>query len=326
MEETGILSRFFKPNIEKMEQWRDVKGLIEALKHEDLDVRMRAEEALARIGGPGDVERLFDVFRDKEEDKGVRYAALRILKKMGSSEVVELFIRVLKDRSEDLDVRKSVAEAMGELGGGRESEALMEVFKDKDEDVRLRWEAEYSFKIRRIANPHLPVDPKVVELLFEVLMNKNENRKLRVLSTDVLENISRSPNSVELMSRSLRSFTKVIEDEDDDPLVRHQAEWALGRIAGWLEKHPRPVPMREKCQQEEIGLRQLFQLEDQAEQPESAKERDTPRKRQPELAVFTFKWPKKCPKCGGKNLTFAIDYKCFRCEHCGTLIEGVSDE
>jgi hypothetical protein len=319
----GVFGRFFKPDIKKMERKGDVEGLIKALKYEDLDVRMKAEDALARIGGPGDVKRLFNVFRDKEEDRSVRYAAMRSLKKMRWSEVVDFFIKVLKDKGEDIDVREGVAEALGEVGGQKGREALMEVFKDKEEDVRLRHSAEYSFKIERIANPYSDADPKVVESLIKVLIDKSENRKLRVMSTHVLEQISRGRGSCELMLRSFPSFTRVIEDEDDDPLVRHQAKWALGRVAGWLKKHPQLVRRREKRRQEDLGLRQLFQPEDHAEIARvRAVEEDTLRKRRPEFIVLSFKWPKKCPKCGSKDFTFAIDYKCFRCERCGTLIES----
>lgn len=316
----GILRKFFKPDIEKMERKGDVEGLIKALKHEDSDVRREAEEALGRIGGPIAVEPLFDMFKDKEETDGVRRGALRSLKKMGSSEVVELFISVLKDKSQDVDVRVGVTEALGELGGPRATEALIGVFKDKNEDVSVRYQTGCSFKIERIASPRAAVNPKVVESLVEVLTDKDENITLRAGSIEVLESMSRSPGSVGLISRSARALIKVADDKDEDQRVREQAEWALGKIRGWLEKH----------RQEDLGLKPLFEPEDSPEARERwgkveellAEIRDFFGKRYPIAVGVSFKRPKKCPKCGGEKFTFSIDHKCFRCEQCGMLIES----
>lgn len=46
----GIFDKFFKPNIEKLEERRDVKGLIKAIKYKDEDVREKAADALFKIG------------------------------------------------------------------------------------------------------------------------------------------------------------------------------------------------------------------------------------------------------------------------------------
>jgi len=46
----GLFDWFFKPNVEKLERKKDIKGLIDALRYEkDSDVRQEAAEALGRI-------------------------------------------------------------------------------------------------------------------------------------------------------------------------------------------------------------------------------------------------------------------------------------
>ena len=49
---------FGSPNIEKLAQKQDVEGLIEALKHDDFQVRRDAAEALAQLG---ESRRLFEL-------------------------------------------------------------------------------------------------------------------------------------------------------------------------------------------------------------------------------------------------------------------------
>jgi len=48
----------FEPNVEKLEKKKNVKGLIKALRHEDVHVRWSAAEALGEIGDARAVEPL----------------------------------------------------------------------------------------------------------------------------------------------------------------------------------------------------------------------------------------------------------------------------
>ncbi len=47
-----------KPNVEKMENKKDVKGLTKALKHKDWSIRAAAAKALGNLGDAKTVERL----------------------------------------------------------------------------------------------------------------------------------------------------------------------------------------------------------------------------------------------------------------------------
>lgn len=64
VEEMGLFGSFLKPNVEKMEKDRDVEGLITALKHKDVCVRLGAAAALARIGDARGVGPLTQALKD----------------------------------------------------------------------------------------------------------------------------------------------------------------------------------------------------------------------------------------------------------------------
>ena len=153
----------FKPNVERLAENRDVKGLakalfykkawrvreaaaealgkigdsqaveplIAALKDEDWYVRKYAVEALGKIGESRTVKSLIAALNDLEQD--VRKAAVKVLVKIGLP-AVELLIAVLKD--EDREVRKSAAEALGKIGDSRTVEPLIAALKDEYSSVR----------------------------------------------------------------------------------------------------------------------------------------------------------------------------------------------
>ncbi|MCD6215119.1 MAG: HEAT repeat domain-containing protein, partial [Candidatus Desulfofervidus sp.] len=105
----GIFDRLFKPNVERLREKKDVKGLIKALRHED--VRKEAAEALVNIGEPA-VEPLIQALKDEYSD--VREEAARALGRIGDKRAVEPLINALKD--EDSDVRMEAAEALDQMG------------------------------------------------------------------------------------------------------------------------------------------------------------------------------------------------------------------
>ena len=78
----GIFDKLFKPNVEKMEANKDVKGLIKALRHEEWDIRRAAIYALGEIGDAQAVEGLMQAL--KHEDVGLRMHAAEALEKIKS--------------------------------------------------------------------------------------------------------------------------------------------------------------------------------------------------------------------------------------------------
>ena len=118
------------PDIEKMERDRDVKGLVEALRHEG--VRLEAVMALARIGKPA-VEPLIQSL--KNEDRSTRFSAAVALGKIGDPRAIEPLIQALRD--EAWNVRIAVAAALGEIGDERAVEPLTQALNDDNEDVQM---------------------------------------------------------------------------------------------------------------------------------------------------------------------------------------------
>ena len=61
----GIFDRLFKPNVKRLKEEKNVKGLIKALRHKDGYVRRDAAEALGKIGEPA-VEPLIQALKDED--------------------------------------------------------------------------------------------------------------------------------------------------------------------------------------------------------------------------------------------------------------------
>ena len=64
----GIFDR--KPNVTGMEKKRDIEGLLEAMKHKDIEVRRNVVGALGRLGDPRAVDPLIKILTG---DGGVRF-------------------------------------------------------------------------------------------------------------------------------------------------------------------------------------------------------------------------------------------------------------
>jgi len=138
----GLFDR--KPNIEKMEAKRDVKGLIKALK--DWRVVDEAAYVLGEIGDKRAVEPLIKALED--EDRNVRWGAAEALGYIGDKRAVEPLIKALED--EDWYVRKRAAYALGDIGDKRAVEPLTEALKDDEEEVREAAECNLGkFKAKR---------------------------------------------------------------------------------------------------------------------------------------------------------------------------------
>ncbi len=113
-----IVSRLFKPNIEKLVARWDVDGLINALNHRDYRIRKKAAEALGEMKDKEAVDALIKTLKD--ENSEVRKAAAYALGRIGDERAVKPLVEALKDES--LDVRFEVAKALKEVGYRRAAE------------------------------------------------------------------------------------------------------------------------------------------------------------------------------------------------------------
>ena len=120
----------FKPNVGRLEEKGDIKGLINALKQSE--VGSDAAGALARIGKPA-IERLIQALKDK--NSRVRQYAAESLGEIGDARAFESLIQALKD--EDVLVRRNAAKSLGEIGDARAVEFLIRALKDEEDCVRI---------------------------------------------------------------------------------------------------------------------------------------------------------------------------------------------
>jgi HEAT repeat protein len=113
---------FGSPNVGKMSEKHDVRGLIKALSYKkDAAVRKAASEALGELADPRAVEPLIGALWD--EDAGVRVAAVQALGNMSDGRVTEPLIDALRD--DDSRVAMAAAEALGGRADARAIEQLI---------------------------------------------------------------------------------------------------------------------------------------------------------------------------------------------------------
>jgi HEAT repeat protein len=222
---------FFKPNIEKMEAKKDVRGIIEVLKDKNEHVRNSAVEALAKIGEPA-VGPLIEAMEDwvvrkyaaialvkigepavetliqalKDEDRYVRRHAAIALENVGDKRAVEPLIQALRD--EDEGVRGNAASALEEIGDTRAVKPLIKALKDRDTNVR----ALAARALGKIG------DARAVEPLTKAL--KNKYRGIRESAAEALVKIG-DARAVEPLIEALK---------DEDAWVRKFAAEALEKI------------------------------------------------------------------------------------------------
>jgi hypothetical protein len=125
---------FGKPNIERMLEKRDVKGLVKVAskswQHEELSVQ--ASEALVTIGADA-VEPLISILKNANEANRWRdrfrvssQVVSQILGRIGDARAVEALIETLLKNDGFSEVQQSTAEALGRIGDVRAVEPLIE--------------------------------------------------------------------------------------------------------------------------------------------------------------------------------------------------------
>jgi len=148
-----------KPNIEKMERKRDIKGLVKALGHEDPSISGAARDALGRIGPPA-MKHLLGSLKKKSSSMLKKYGSTPPGIKMGlgfrrAREIGELekeasmilaLLEAIGEPSEDPltkllknklpFIRVSAAEALGRMRVRRAVDPLIQTLRDPDWSVR----------------------------------------------------------------------------------------------------------------------------------------------------------------------------------------------
>ncbi len=113
---------FFKPNVDKLKEKGDVRGLIKALKHKDVSIRRNAAKALGDLKASDAIDALIKALSD--EDVGVRIEVARALGKLKDSKAIEPLLEVVR-KDESLDVKIEAAKALKEIGYSKATELLV---------------------------------------------------------------------------------------------------------------------------------------------------------------------------------------------------------
>jgi hypothetical protein len=122
---------FPKLNVKKIEESKDVQGLMKALQHEDDSIWSKASGALIEIGEHA-VEPL--ILALKDVNPRVRWIAASDLGAIGDARAVEPLIKAITTDPER-DVRWHAVDALGEIGDVRAIGPLTQSLKDEDSYV-----------------------------------------------------------------------------------------------------------------------------------------------------------------------------------------------
>jgi len=235
----GIFDGLFKPNVERLQEKKNVKGLIKALRHKDSDVRWRAAKALGEIGDKRAVEPLIQALKDKDRD--VRKEAVWTLGRIGDKRAVEPLIQALKD--EYWDVRERAAKTLVKIGEPA-VEPLIQALKDEDRYVRegaaealgkMGWkpgddtEKVYYLIAKRKWSELPKLGEPAVEPLIQAL--KDEDRRVQLGAAKALGEIG-DERAVEPLIQTLKDKTYWYPVDPLREAVRWEAAEALQKITG----------------------------------------------------------------------------------------------
>ena len=234
--------RLFKPNIEKLEQQRNVRGLAEALKDKEASVREAAASALDRIGVPDDpaVRAWYAVVRRDwaaaealddaavaplcssldNSDASIRHAAAETLGRVGQPAVWHL-VYILKNEALEQQAREAVVHALASIGEPA-VEPLCELFEESPEIAR--------FLSAQVAASHAlaAIGSTAVDPIGRKLLSLRDRRSVPIALT--LGEIG-DPSAIRFLAATLENCS-IPAGQTYQFHVRQAATQALGRIGG----------------------------------------------------------------------------------------------
>jgi len=122
---------FGPPNIQKLIDKQDLKGLTKALSNGDQSIRDHAANGLIQLNNPASVALVIDVVRSHQEESVIE-AGVRVLTGMSDQSVPALKARL---HSGPVDERAAYAALLGRLGAIG-LDALLESSHDPDSEMR----------------------------------------------------------------------------------------------------------------------------------------------------------------------------------------------
>lgn len=213
-----MVFNLFGPNIKKMREMKDVKGLIDVLKNTGSDKTIRnVGIALTQIGDQSIkplVETIKDMVEKKDNVRALKMSAILFFLPFGLGATgIEEFIRILKNKTEYQVIRGSVARGLCFRAEERFVDPLIQILKDKDDDSGVRGRVAEALAIMQ--EPSLRVE------LVAGLFQKCDDREL----SDKIGKLHIFGGSEKIIN-ALRETLN-----DDNSFVRSSAAAALGKVS-----------------------------------------------------------------------------------------------
>ena len=224
---------FFKPNIPKMQERQDVKGLSKALKHKDREIRTEAMKALAEIGNSEAQDALYSMLNS---DLGI--IAAYNLAKTGDARAVETLAQAMFD-GDEFD-RRSIVRHLGHIKSEASintiftiipevnlrdpdddktaSEALANIGKDNIENLLSHFESGKHRRNQAIENALSQIGPSTIPQLCLALESANS------LTTKYITYAMGEIGNPAAIS----TLTTLLKSDDEDIIVA--AASSLGKI------------------------------------------------------------------------------------------------
>lgn len=142
---------FKKPDMKKLRQEKNLKGLIKALKYtKDADIQQDAAAALGHMKDTKAIDALIKVLKNKNYEDRVREAAGHSLGMIGDTQAVEPLIQILQDK-DGIISRQMYLDGLGMIKDDRVIDYLVQVLREKDDSTDQTRAATALFKFGKIA-------------------------------------------------------------------------------------------------------------------------------------------------------------------------------
>ena len=204
----------FKPNVKKMQDKRDVNGLIKALSYKDADIRSGACSALRIIKDTRAVEPLILLLKDPNES--IRREAIYALGELKDPRVADALLQVMSDKSSF----PAAAHVLADLKDPRLYDHLVKALEDDDLRVSAVW------TMGELG------DARGVKLLVPFLTHADPvTRKAAIYALFRFQSLE----AIDQLKLYLKEIQSTLKDTDAN--VRELAIETLGKIPDALEKN-----------------------------------------------------------------------------------------
>ena len=224
----GFFELLFKPNIEKLKNKKDIKGLLKALNNRDLNIRKEAAIALVEIGDNDLIDTLINVLNN-DENADIRMEVVAALAKRGGEKVIKFLIKILENRPEDKKLLKSVVNLLGQKGDPVAIGCLTNLGMDDP----ISWGEKCIFSLEEIYKKTKNPEAKEASLKIQKKIEQEKIKKIKhLINTFYNGHTIDAINSCrELLKFGSLAYQPLIDGlSNSNANMRAECAWALGRL------------------------------------------------------------------------------------------------